>query len=966
MTIASFAIRGDVLVLGLITGMSYGLLGVGLVLVYRASRGVNFAQASVGVLVAAVFGVTVTRWRIPYWLGVPPALLFGFAIGCLSEVAVVRRLRSAPSVMTVVATLGLSEVLLLVASAADSGALAGSSYPQPAWLPQFGIGALQISPADTGILLLSPPAIIALVWFLHRTRYGLAIRAVVSNQDAARMAGVPVSRMSALAWGLAGTLSVFTALFTAPSEGFTTIDALGPELLLRALAAAVIARMTSISAALIAGLCIGMVEQVVLWNYPTTSGLSDVALFAMILLVLLLRRRESYRTAERGSWLAVQPRRSRARESATGWLCGSLGLLAGMAGFIAAAALPFLIPDPDSNSAILTEIICFALVGLSIGIITGIGGQLSLGQFAIAGVGAVVALHVASATGDYYLALGLAALSGGVAALVIGLPALRLPGLMLAVTSLAFSLAAGYWGFTEPWALGSGSSPGQLDLAGVSLSTGRRYYLFALLVFAIVLAAARNIWRGGLGRRLRGVRDNEAAARAFAVSAARTRLQAFVMSGAIAGIGGAVYAYSLAFVDPTAFAPQASIDVVSSTVLGGIGLLLGPLMGALYIIGVPQFIPLDQAGLAASSAGWLILILYFPGGLAQLVSPLYQTVIGWLAMREPGGPVLPASAPGPEPGHTPAPVSRAWPQASAVPVILQLTDLSRSFGGITAVDRVSLAVRRGETLGIIGPNGAGKTTLFELISGFLTPGAGSVWFAGTDMTRLAAEGRARLGVIRSFQDAALFPTLTVRESVELAQERMSPTRLLPSLIGLRTGERRKTLRASGLIDAFGLGNYAGERIADLSTGTRRITELACVVAAEPTLLLLDEPSSGIAQRETEALGGMLRRLKSELDLTMMIIEHDIPMVMSLADRVVVMDEGRIIASGTPEAIQRDPRVVDAYLGRDSTSLERSGSRTGHRAQPDAMSAAPESAPDEAAVADPVAALREPRPPGELR
>jgi ABC-type branched-subunit amino acid transport system ATPase component len=260
-------------------------------------------------------------------------------------------------------------------------------------------------------------------------------------------------------------------------------------------------------------------------------------------------------------------------------------------------------------------------------------------------------------------------------------------------------------------------------------------------------------------------------------------------------------------------------------------------------------------------------------------------------------------------------------------VLLDVRGVSKSFGGVRAVADVSVEVRRGETVGIIGPNGAGKTTLFELIGGFTPLDAGTVIFDGVDVTKRAPEARARLGLVRSFQDARLFPTLTVRETLQLASERLDPTGFWPGLSGWPTAlerERRTAARADELLLLMGLREYADATIGELSTGTRRITELASLVAMRPRLVLLDEPSSGVAQRETEALGGLLGRLKAALDTTFVIIEHDMPLLLSISDRIIAMETGSVLTSGAPDEVIHHPDVIASYLGTDRRAMERSG------------------------------------------
>ena len=265
----------------------------------------------------------------------------------------------------------------------------------------------------------------------------------------------------------------------------------------------------------------------------------------------------------------------------------------------------------------------------------------------------------------------------------------------------------------------------------------------------------------------------------------------------------------------------------------------------------------------------------------------------------------------------------------ATTAVLQVQGVGVRFGGIQALDDVTLTVAPGQVVGVIGPNGAGKTTLFDVISGFVRPDAGTIELAGADVTSASPDTRARLGLGRSFQNARLFPALTVRENIAVALERRAVKNPVLGAVWapqVRTSERRIRRQVERLVDLMGLTPYADKVLAELSTGSRRAVDVACILALEPSVLLLDEPSSGLAQAETEALAPLLLRIVRETGCGMLVIEHDIPLVTSLSDELVAMESGRVIATGAPDAVRNDPRVLTSYLAASVDVVGRSGDR----------------------------------------
>ena len=917
----------EILLLGVISGASYGLLAVGLVLVHRSSRVINFAHAEVGAFAATMLYVGVNQWDLPYYAVLPFALAIAAMLGTGVEGIVVGRLGRAPKVMSVVATLGVAQLLSALALAINTSSGGDFAFPSPPGMPVFDVGILRLGEDETATLVVAPIVVAALALFLSRTRAGLRVRATAANRDAAVLAGIWAGRTSRTVWALAGVLAAMTAILTAPSKGPGFAAALGPGLLLRGLAPALLARMQSLPIAFGAGIAIGVIEQVVFWNQRSTENV-DLILLVLVLVALLVQRDRRSRDAGQDIWADVDTWRAlpaRLRSHPRVRLAGAVAVVAG----VAVAVLVPLALEP-SRAVTLASMTGYVVIGVGLGLITGLGGQLSLGHFAIGATAGTVSILVADRTANFLAGLAVAALVGGAVALVIGLPALRLRGSYLAVTSLAFAVAATSWLLPRDWMIGDGRTPPKPAIGATAIDSARSYYWFALAVAVVVITVVALMRRGGLGRVLIAVRDGEDVARSFGIAASYRKMQGFVVSGLVAGVGGVLYAHTFASVSVASFPASASIDVAVMVVVGGATLLAGPIIGVLFVVGVPAFVPLDAAGLATTKLGLLVLLVYLPGGFAQLLLPVRDAIVRRLTGQEVAPRIgdLDEAAPIPRPAAAREPatstVEPLQVPVGAAPVVLAAQRLSKRYGGVHAVADVSLEVRRGEIVGLIGPNGAGKTTLFELLSGFGRPDGGRVLLHGDDITRLGPTARARAGLVRSFQSSPLFPTMTVVDCLTTALEREHPTNALLAAAGRHRAERLRRERAVEFALRFGLEPFLDRRIAELSTGTRRVCELACVTALRPSVVLLDEPAAGLAQREVEALVPVLRDLRAELDCTMVVIEHDLPMLGRLSDRIVAMVTGRVVADGSIDEVCAHPEVIAAYLGESGRAVGRSG------------------------------------------
>ncbi|MER5805995.1 ABC transporter permease subunit [Streptomyces mirabilis] len=951
------ATPGFVIALGALLGVSYGLLAMCLTLTFRISGVVNFALPAMGILAVAFLNVLVGGIGLPYWIGVGGVLVIGFGVGAGADVLVVRRFANAPRVVGMTATLGLAAVLIStvpqVLSFSSSGI--GSMPASPPGLFTFNIGPLLVTEGYTGLIIGSPVLVAALVLFLSRSRYGLAVRASASNPDAARLAGVSPVVMSALAWGAAGTIGTFvTVMIETSSDAAPTFD---PATLLPALAAAALARLSTLPRAFAAGIIVGVIEQIVLWD-SELARYRDAVLLAILLLVLMFGTRIMVRREHRGSWLGVSGLRPLPRRLVALWPVRHLALIVGVLG----GGVMLLLALRDDNSANMwTGVLGAGLVAMSVSLVAGLAGELPLGQYAIAAVGAVASYRVVSDTGNFALGLGAAALTGGITATLLAYPGLRARGFTMTVVSFAFAVAVPTALLANPRVFGpSGVEPGLPIIGGDPLRPGIGYFLFAVAVCTPCALIAWNTWRGGFSRVVRAARDNPDAAQSFGIGVLGAQLRLFMLSGALAGVAGALIGHSYTNLSANAFPAMTSVLVVFAAVVGGLGALSGAALGTMWLFLLPA-VEQASSGAGDTSAATmatytaaLAILLAAPGGataLLRFARDFLAIGIGRLCgvrctmaelrgeraetegnkterieaegIDEAGSPS--AQRPVKSVGARTLPMLRevTYPAAPPGTPLLECRGLALSYGPNAVIRNLDFTVSAGEILGLIGPNGAGKTSTFEMISGFVRPDAGSVLLDGTDITRLPPARRVSRGLVRSFQDAALFPTLTTVDTIEVALERQRRTRPMASILGVDRTARHRRRVAEEVIDYFGLTPFRESRVAELSTGTRRILELACLLSLRPRLLLLDEPSSGVAQREIEALGGLLASVRRDFDLAMVVIEHDIPLVMSLSDRVVAMAEGTTLCVGTPAEVRADSRVVDAYLGGSTVALQRS-------------------------------------------
>jgi ABC-type branched-subunit amino acid transport system ATPase component/ABC-type branched-subunit amino acid transport system permease subunit len=526
------------------------------------------------------------------------------------------------------------------------------------------------------------------------------------------------------------------------------------------------------------------------------------------------------------------------------------------------------------------------------------------------------------------VALGVA---WGVAiAIVIGIPALRVRGLYLGIITLGFAIVvSGYLILQDRFNnsfTGFGAQLTPPKIGPWDFATDKRaYYYFCFGAALVVILLVTHFRRTGIGRSLLAVRDNETNAAAYTVSPTRAKLIAFALSGGVAAFAGGLFAAGHTTQLPDYFTADESLRVLAVSVVGGLSSVTGAVLGTIVIIGIPTvFEGSRQLQLFASGVGMLILLLYCPGGLISIVNSGRDMLLAFIARRTNWKPSVRTTESTLARLSTRTPTEVTTGEAAPFPLVAR--DMRVRFGGRYVVIGASIEVRPGEVVGLIGTNGAGKTTLMNAISGFVKS-SGDVEVFGRRVDRMAAYRRARQGMGRAFQNARGFGGLTVRETVMVALEARQRSLLIPSLLALPPSpfvERRKRKQADEIVAYLGLGRYSNTLVSELSTGTRRIVELASLLALDARLILLDEPTAGVAQKETETFGPLIRTIQRELGSSILIVEHDMPMVMSISDRIYCLEAGAVIAEGTPIEVRENPVVIASYLGTDERAINRSG------------------------------------------
>ncbi len=928
-----------ILLQGVVLGGLSSLVAMGLVLLYRAFRIVNFAQAAVGALGASLAVALSEGPRWPFAACAASGIALSLVAGALTESLLHWRFDRAPRLVLIVVTIGLLQVFGAVQVAVPSLVGSPSSVAPSLELP-FSLTFL-VAPvtftSDAVVSLAAVPVIgAALWWFLWRTETGRVLSGVSDSREQALLLCLPVRRSARAAWLIAAALSAIGAILSAPilqsvpGTASSAVDLLAP------LAAAVLARFRSLSAAVAWSFVIGVVQQAVFWSFHS-STYADLTLFALIAAGLLCQQgspRGDDADTGFGTWAAVSevrriPRRlaclGEVRAARVVGLVVALGLAVGV---------PFRLSDAQTGPMAVAAI--YAMIAVSLVVLTGWSGQVSLGQFAFAGIGALVTgALLANAHVDFFAALLISATAGAVVACLIGIPALRLSGIQLSVVTLAFAVIVSEWLLSPEYF----PSLNPLELARpvlfgkLSLTSSVTFYEVCLGALLLALLAARNFRRSRTGRAVVAVRDSPKDAAAFGIEPWRQRLTAFAFAGALAGMAGGLYVVSVGGTGYGGIDPTLSITVFSMAVVGGIGSLTGALIGAAYVWSVVTFLPVGWS-LLASGAGLLVLVAFLPEGVAGLVFRARDLLLRRLALRRNvtmtwGHPRSAAVAQSAVPPVAPSGAQSAVPRSAgprsagrvgmSEPVvsqdaapeasrasILTLEGLDVCLGAQHVLCDVSLTVRRGGATALVGTNGAGKSTLLRTVAGLVRPREGVIRLNESDISDWGPGARVGAGLVTIPQGRGVFASLTVAENLRLAGWTMRARHRDPDALA----------RSEGEVDE--LFPFLRERrdvpAGQLSGGERHMLSLGRALVCRPELLLIDELSLGLAP---SVLGELIAALRVLLDrgVSLLVVDQSVSVAASICEEAVFLERGRVGFRGPAKDLRdRSDIVRSVFLG----------------------------------------------------
>ena len=578
-------------------------------------------------------------------------------------------------------------------------------------------------------------------------------------------------------------------------------------------------------------------------------------------------------------------------------------------GWAALAAAAAIIPLLTFNTYYLyvaMSVGLLTIVTAGLNVLVGFTGQTSLGHAGLYAFGAYTAALCATRAGlGEWSAIAAAIVVTSVVGAAVAAAALRVSGPYLAMVTIAFGLIVE--GVLIEWGSVTGGPGGIFNIPKPALRT---HYWTVMLAAALALWLTANLRRSAWGRAFLAVKSSEVAAESLGLSSYYVRIAAFTVSAAFAGAAGALFTFLNGYISPDSFTLQTSIVFLLALLFGGLGRIAGPVAGSLALTLLPELLTgLLDYRLILYGTLLLVSIYWLPEGVIGKVSKARRARTAPHPALSPEGRGITSTVPLPHRGR-----------GQGEGALLTASGVSLSFGGVTALAEVGLAVDRGSVHALIGPNGAGKTSFLNVLSGFYAADAGSITFAGRSIVGLHPYAVARRGIARTFQTAQVFGGLSARENVAVGVAGPRLGAVLGALAGTpgaRAREAAIQARAQALLEALGLGDVAEETAEALAAGLRRKLEIARALATGPLLLMLDEPAAGLSPAEIAALDEQLTALREQGGPAVILVEHHMDLVMAVSDRITVLDYGRVIADGTPDAVRRDRAVIEAYLGSAS-------------------------------------------------